>query len=614
MQEHSVSFASLVIVATAAFAIPLLLRNVKRFRIPVVVGELIVGIALGKSGLNIVRPDPWLEFLSLLGITYLMFLSGVEIDFALLGRLARAKAGRRAFVLSGAYLVLVLAGGVAIGFLFSHFGLVSNPWLIALILATVSVGLTLATLKEKQLGATEYGQTILIIALAMDVTTMLLLAALVALVAGGDPAQLALIGLLFVAVFLVYLGGRRFGPSPLMSELAHATSQIGVRGAFMLIFIFAFLSETLGIEVILGAFLAGAIVSLISQSDETSLHLKLDAIGFGFLVPVFFIMVGAEFDVAALIARPEALLLALSIIIAAYVIKVLPATIFAKRYGLKEALALGVVVTPGLSLAVAAAEIGFRLGLLNASTHSAMILLAIVTAALSPLIFERLVPSAPGQEKERVVIVGANERGVLLATRLNSYQGRLLLVDKDPAKVALARDRGFEAVQADVADPATWEGLALDGPTTVVVTTQDDDVNLKVVSILKGSHAVESIIAHASDPEIAAAMERMGARAVTPALSTLTVMENLVRHPDLFALLNQEDEAVKIKKVAVRRPNLAGVRLRDLSLPEGALILSIARGRETIIPRGETRLELGDILTLAGEREHVEKAAENLTW
>src|SRR5690606_11822944 len=406
MQEHSVSFASLVIVATAAFAIPLLLRNVKRFRIPVVVGELIVGIALGKSGLNIVRPDPWLEFLSLLGITYLMFLSGVEIDFALLGRLARAKAGRRAFVLSGAYLVLVLAGGVAIGFLFSHFGLVSNPWLIALILATVSVGLTLATLKEKQLGATEYGQTILIIALAMDVTTMLLLAALVALVAGGDPAQLALIGLLFVAVFLVYLGGRRFGPSPLMSELAHATSQIGVRGAFMLIFIFAFLSETLGIEVILGAFLAGAIVSLISQSDETSLHLKLDAIGFGFLVPVFFIMVGAEFDVAALIARPEALLLALSIIIAAYVIKVLPATIFAKRYGLKEALALGVVVTPGLSLAVAAAEIGFRLGLLNASTHSAMILLAIVTAALSPLIFERLVPSAPGQEKERVVIVG----------------------------------------------------------------------------------------------------------------------------------------------------------------------------------------------------------------
>ena len=295
-------------------------------------------------------------------------------------------------------------------------------------------------------------------------------------------------------------------------------------------------------------------------------------------------------------------------------IKVLPATIFAKRYGLKEALALGVVVTPGLSLAVAAAEIGFRLGLLNASTHSAMILLAIVTAALSPLIFERLVPSAPGQEKERVVIVGANERGVLWQPASIVIRDACSWSTRIPLKSALARDRGFEAVEADVADPSTWEGLALDGPTTVVVTTQDDDVNLKVVSILKESHAVESIIAHASDPEIAAAMERMGARAVTPALSTLTVMENLVRHPDLFALLNQEDEAVKIKKVAVRRPNLRG-RQAERSFASGRGLDPVDRaGRETIIPRGETRLELGDILTLAGVREHVEKAAENLTW
>lgn len=614
MEEHSISFASLVIVATAAFVIPLLVRRIRRIRIPVVVGELIVGIAIGKSGLDIVQPDPWLEFLSLLGITYLMFLSGVEIDFGLLGRLARAKAGRRIFALTGTYLFLVLAGGIGAGFLFSSSGLVPSPWLIALILTTVSVGLTLAMLKEKQLGSTEYGQTILVIALALDVATMVLLAVLVALTAGGNPAQLALIGLLFVAVFLVYAGGKLLGPSPLMAELAHATSQIGVRGAFMLIFIFAFLSETLGIEIILGAFLAGAIVSLISQSDETSLHLKLDAIGFGFLVPVFFIMVGAEFDVAALVARPEALILAASIVAAAYMIKVLPATIFAKRFGLKESIALGVVVTPGLSLAVAAAEIGFRLELLNASTHSAMILLAIVTAAISPLIFERMVPSAPGQEKERVIIVGANERGILLATRLSAYQGRLLLVDKDPIKVAVARERGFEAIQADVVDPAAWRTIAPNGPTTVVVTTQNDDVNLKVASILKEEHAVDSVIAHAADPDIAGALEQMGARAVTPALSTLTVMENLVRHPDLFALLNQEDETVKIKKVAIRHPRFAGVRLRDLALPEGALILSIARGRETIIPRGETRLELGDVLTLAGQREHVEKAADSLTW
>jgi len=85
-----------------------------------------------------------------------------------------------------------------------------------------------------------------------------------------------------------------------------------------------------------------------------------------------------------------------------------------------------------------------------------------------------------------------------------------------------------------------------------------------------------------------------------------------VRYPDLLALLNREDESVAIHKVTVRNPALRGVRVRDLGIPAGALILSIGRGRESVIPRGETRLELGDVLTLAGEREHVERAVERL--
>lgn len=614
MDGHTPSFAALVIVATAAFLIPIVVRRIRFLRVPVVVGELIVGIIIGKSGLDIVRPEPWLEFLSILGVAFLMFLSGVEINFGLLGKLARRPVGRRVFALTSLYSLLVLAGGAGAGFLLTRLGLVHNPWLIALILSTVSVGVVLPMLKEKQLVTTEYGQTILVTALLLDFGTMILLTVLVTMVLGGKLEELGLIGLLFVAVALVYAGGRRFRRSPLMKELAHATSQIGVRGAFMLIFVLAFLSESLGVEVILGAFLAGAIVSLIAQSDETSLHLKLDAIGFGFLVPIFFIMVGVEFDLAALLARPEAVVLALAVLVAAYVVKVSPAAIFGRRYGLKESLAIGILITPGLSLAVAATEIGFRLELLTASTHSAMILLSILTAAISPVVFERMVPHAPGDERERVVIVGANERGILLATRLNDLAGQLLLVDKEPGKVQAAQARGFDAVLADVADPAAWEAINPNGSTTVVITTQDDDINLGVVEILKENYEVDSVVAHAVDPEIAEQMEHLGARAVTPALSTLSVMENLVRYPDLFALLNQEDEAVGIHKVTVRNPALRGVRVRDLSLPEGALILAIGRGRENVIPRGETRLEPGDVLTLAGEREQVERALESVAW
>ena len=228
-------------------------------------------------------------------------------------------------------------------------------------------------------------------------------------------------------------------------------------------------------------------------------------------MPIFFIMVGVEFDLAALLARPEAVVLALAVLVAAYVVKVSPAAIFGRRYGLKESLAIGILITPGLSLAVVATEMGFRL---QPSTRliysSAMILLSILTAAISPVVFERMVPHAPGDERERVVIVGANERGILLATRLNDLAGQLLLVDKEPGKVQAAQARGFDAVLADVADPAAWEAINPNGSTIVVITTQDDDINLGVVEILKENYEVDSVVADAVDPEIAEQMEHLG--------------------------------------------------------------------------------------------------------
>ena len=230
------------------------------------------------------------------------------------------------------------------------------------------------------------------------------------------------------------------------------------------------------------------------------------------------------------------------------------------------------------------------------------------------MVFERMVPHAPGDERERVVIVGANERGILLATRLNDLAGQLLLVDKEPGKVRAARPRGF------VRSWPTWP-IRLRGRRSIPMARRQSsspprttNIDLGVVEILKENYEVDSVVAHAVDPEIAEQMEHFGARAVTPALSTLSVMENLVRYPDLFALLNQEDEAVGIHKVTVRNPALRGVRVRDLSLPEGALIPAIGLRTGERHPEGETRLEPGDVLTLAGEREQVERALESVAW
>lgn len=601
--DPQISFAALVIIATAAFFIPIVVNRIRWVRIPVIVGELIVGIVIGRSGFNIVQPQEWLLFLSTLGITYLMFLSGVEIDFRVLRRMSASPKGRALFKLTSLYFFLVLAVSALVGFWFVRLGWVDNPWIVALILTTVSVGIVLPTLKERGLISTEFGQAVLLTAVVMDFATLILLTVLVTLASGEDPSKLALTLFLFAGGFLTYIGGTKLRDRPFMRDLAHATSQIGVRGAFMLIFIFAYLAQTLGIELILGAFLAGAIVSVISETDQTSLHLKLDAIGFGFLVPIFFIMVGAEFDVAALLASPESIVLALSIIVVAFFVKMVPAAIFARRYTLRGAMGIGALVTPGLSLTVAAAEIGFRLGMLSSATHSAMILLAIVTAGIAPILFERIVPKALEEgPKERIIIVGANERCLLLATRLVDLGERLVLVDKHPERIEQAKERGFEAVHADATQFDEWHRInVLDEHSTVVVATLSDEVNLAVVELMTQQFSVQHVVAHANDPNLAEAMNQLGARTVSPSFATLLVMENIVRHPDLFALLSHGDDEIGIEKFVVRNVALTHVPIRKLELPQGALILAVHRGKEHIIPRGDTLLRLGDVLTIAGE-------------
>ena len=96
-------------------------------------------------------------------------------------------------------------------------------------------------------------------------------------------------------------------------------------------------------------------------------------------------------------------------------------------------------------------------------------------------------------------------------------KGKLLLVDKEPAKVEAARARGFEAVLADVADPAAWQEIAPDDSTTVVITTQDDDINLGVVEILKENHEVDPSSHTPSTQRKRSRWSSLGARTVTPA-------------------------------------------------------------------------------------------------
>ena len=416
--ENGGSLLPVLLVVGLAFVVPLILQRFRRLQIPVVVGEIIAGMIIGRSGLNLVVDDPVLEVLAALGFAFLMFLSGLEIDFSVLAGLQRksTRLMENPVVVGFSILTLTIALAFAIALSLSSLGLVRNPWLPTLILSTTSLGIVLPVLREKGISSGQFGQTILLAALIADFVTMVLITLVVAVISGGVTLEVLLVGVLLVA----FVVAARYAPQlvrwrPLqraLDDLTHATVQIKVRGALAVMFAFVVLSEVLGAEVILGAFLAGALISLISSpenpGDNEARH-KLDAIGFGFMVPIFFIMVGVSFDLPALLSSVSALALFPLLLAAAYVVKVVPALLLQPAFGRRNALAAGVLLSSRLSLIIAASAIGLRLGIISEALNADIILVAITTSTLSPALFNRMLPAPPLPERLPIVVVGAGQ-------------------------------------------------------------------------------------------------------------------------------------------------------------------------------------------------------------
>jgi Kef-type K+ transport system membrane component KefB len=396
-----------------AFLVPLVLSSVGgRLAIPIVVGEIVAGMIVGRSGFGWVLPDNGaLSLLKELGFVLLMFLSGMEIDFRSLRGIEPQQARHQspwsppslAVLNFGA--TLVLAGAFAWGL--KWIGATTDPWMMGLILSTTALGVVVPILKEAGLSQSLFGQSILLATVIADFVTMFLISVQVAIVSRGLTAEILLVFLLFVAFFLA----ARFGSflsrieslQRVIQELSHATAQIKVRAAFSTLLIFVVLAEKLGIEIIVGAFLAGAIVSLLRTPEDRGLSSQFEAIGFGFFIPIFFIMIGVDFNLPALLSSTGALLSVPLLLIAAITVKVIPGFVFRLNHTWREALAAGILMCPRLSLIIAAAAIGEKLGVIDESVNAGIVLVAIVTVTASPLAFLKVFP-APRAKVARSIV------------------------------------------------------------------------------------------------------------------------------------------------------------------------------------------------------------------
>ncbi|HVU24634.1 MAG TPA: cation:proton antiporter [Opitutus sp.] len=611
------SLSPLLIVVGLALAVPFLLSRVKWLRVPIVVGEILAGVAVGRSGFDLVNHEsPLLHLLAELGFVFLMFLSGIEVDFSRLTASRPRGPGaparfRGPLPIAALNFALTFLASVLAGFVLWQLGMVRNPWMMALILSTTSLGVVVPVLKERGLSTGRYGQTLVIAALVADFMTMLLITVLVGLLARGATTRILLIGALFAAVFLLYRLGLVINRLPAvrrsLEELSHATAQIKVRAAFALMLVFVALSEAFGTEVILGAFMAGAIIALLRTEDERLQH-QLEGVGFGFFIPVFFIMVGVEFNLPALFASREALLLLPVLLGAAVLVKIIPGLVFRLAFGWRESLGAGVLLSARLSLIIAAAAIGRDLGVISDSVNAAIILVAILTVTAAPPLFALLVPGRDPAKARPIVVVGAGELGLQVAHDLQRHGEKVLVIDADADRAARARRRGFaaETGEIDREEPALTP--LLDQAQALICTYADTGRAYRICEFLRSQFGLEHLVALVSEPGDVARFQRLGVATMNMALDGAALLVMLARNPAIHALLSRTDDDKEVFEMVVRGGEKVGQRVGELHLPGDVLVVSVWRRGELLMPRRDLRIETGDRLVLLGSVEAVSDA------
>jgi Kef-type K+ transport system membrane component KefB len=377
------SLTNLLLVSVVAFGAPFVLGLFPRVRLPSVVLEIVAGIVIGPSVLGIVEADQAVSVIALLGLTFVLFLAGLEIDLRKLrGPVLRLTA--LGFALSFGVAILVSLGLQAAG-------LVDTPLLVAIILCATSLGVLVPVLKDAGQIESTFGQLIIAAASIADFGAIILLTIFFS-GEGGTGSTLLLLGSLFAlaaAVFAVVRGAERsMRIRADLLRLQDTTAQIRVRAALALFVGFAAIAEQLGLEAILGAFIAGAVISLV-DADRVMTHpdfrRKLEAMGFGFFIPVFFVTSGVRFDLDALTASASNLAMVPVFLAALLVVRGLPALVYRRVLDGPLTAIAGIMQATSLPFIVAATAIGMDLGLIDAAASAALIGAGLLSVLLFPL-------------------------------------------------------------------------------------------------------------------------------------------------------------------------------------------------------------------------------------
>ena len=375
------TLATLALIASVAVIAPVLADLLRRFRIPGVVIEIGLGILIGPQVLKWAHVDDVVSAFAALGLSFLMFLAGYEID------LVRIKGRPLTKAVSGFGVSLVLAG--LFSFVMVSTGFALNTLVIGLALTTTALGTLLPMVRDADVLNTPFGSYVLAIGTVGEFGPIVMIALLLT---GDNPFGSAVLLVVFVvvAVAAALLATR---PQPprivrLLQSNLHSSSQLPVRVSVLLIIVLVWVASALGLDVLLGAFASGVVVRLFSAGpDGEIVREKLDAIGFGFLVPIFFIVSGMNFDIDALTDSTSTLLRVPLFLGLFLVVRGVPALLlYRKQLDWAQRLPLALFSATALPLIVVITSIGVDSGRMRPANAAALVGAGMLSVLIYPLI------------------------------------------------------------------------------------------------------------------------------------------------------------------------------------------------------------------------------------
>lgn len=368
------------VVMLAAAAAPLLAELPKQLRVPVVVLEVLLGVAVGPHGLGWLVPGHFMDKMSQVGMATLLFMAGMEIDFSRIR-------GRPALLGLGGWGLSLVIGLLVVAVLHVLPG-VHAPMMVTLALATTGLGVLLPVLRDGGQLDTAYGRLLLAAGTVGELGPIVLVSLLLSQRYGTvQEFGLLLVFLLLMAgAAAIGMGLRPPRVLALLSRTMHASTQLPVRLALVLVASAAVISETMGFERILGAFAAGMIVGVaIRGPDGEPMRVKLDAVCFGLLVPFFFVGTGMNFDLPALLHDARSMLLPPALMLVMLLVRGPPVLLYRSDLdaGQRLPFALSSSVS-SLGLVVVIAEIGVRTHSMSEEVSRALVAAALMSTLVFP--------------------------------------------------------------------------------------------------------------------------------------------------------------------------------------------------------------------------------------